>query len=82
MAKQATKVADLIPEVEAVYEDVPLPLPPPEPVVAPVIHCKDCKHWDRRWPQANTAECQLSRRYGPACTWTTDMTTCGQAERK
>lgn len=80
MAKAATKIADEIPVVEAVYEDVPLPLPMPEPVAAPVIFCKDCKHWNRVWPKANTAECLRSKSYGPACTWTTDMATCSQAE--
>ena len=48
----------------------------------PVICCFQCKHWDRRWPQANHAQCLQATKYasGGGVLLTTDLQTCSQAE--
>lgn len=48
----------------------------------PVVLCRDCKHWDRRWPQANHAQCLQATKYasGGGVLLTTDLQTCSQAE--
>ena len=46
----------------------------------PVVTCKDCKHWDRRWPNANMAPCLYSGRFLSAPAMTTDMASCSFAE--
>jgi len=63
---------------DAIVEEVVTPDHDPPPVV----HCYECKHWDRRWPTANMAPCQLSARFLPQPAMTTDLTTCGSGERR
>jgi hypothetical protein len=60
----------------------PAPVPVAEPEQAPIVHCHECKHWDRRWPQANVADCMLSARFGTSPVKTTDMTSCSQGARR
>mgnify|MGYP001612339150 CR=1 FL=1 len=50
----------------------------------PIIHCRDCRHWNRTWPQANHAQCLQANKYasGGSGLFTTDLQTCSQAEAK
>lgn len=54
----------------------------PAPALLPVIFCRDCRHWDRRWPKANHAQCLQATKYasGGGVLLTTDLTTCSQAQ--
>jgi hypothetical protein len=47
-----------------------------------VILCRDCQHWDRRWPQANHAQCLDAMKYASQPLMTTDMQTCSHATPK
>jgi hypothetical protein len=57
---------------------------PPPPDGFRVVRCRDCKHWDRRWPTSNHAECMLAKRYSLAgiTLITTDLGTCSQGEAR
>jgi hypothetical protein len=60
-----------------------LPEASPAAEAPPVVLCRDCRHWDRRWPLANHAPCMLATKfsYGSALL-TTDLQTCSLGERK
>lgn len=62
---------------EPVTQDGHLVLPTRPPETEPQV-CGNCRHWDRRWPKANVAECQLSRQFLASAAITTDLQTCSQ----
>lgn len=58
---------------------------PSPPARGPVvIFCRECRHWNRTWPQANHAQCLQATKYasGGGVLLTTDLQTCSQAERR
>ena len=66
-----------VPSSGSVEVEIPVPMG-----VQPVICCFQCRHWDRRWPQANHAQCLQATKYasGGGVLLTTDLQTCSQAE--
>ena len=64
-------------------QNVPTPAPQ-RAAEAPIIHCKDCRHWGRTWPHANHAQCMEATKFAVGGTplLTTDLQTCSHAAPK
>lgn len=51
-----------------------------KPPAPRIVHCSDCRFWDRFDPASAFGQCQISQRHGLASpAITTDMTTCSKA---